>query len=406
VTAETVFVEPVIPMDYNAPLNTSTDGCEDSDFDGKDLKDKIAVIQRGSCDFQTKVRNAQSKGAKAVLIFNEGQEGRQTAVSGSLSADYPEIEIPVFGISYELGRILYEESLNSAVLLHILFSAKDEERETKNLFAETAGGDSSKVVMLGAHLDTVAGSPGMNDNGSGAAALLELALQVGNKDYSPVNKLCFAWWAAEESGLVGSTHYVNSLTASEKANIGMYLNFDMIASKNYYIGVEDGNFSEPESNLSSNIDDAFKAKSGEIEAIFAGYFESKGIISFPSEIDGMTDYLPFAEAGIPFGGLFTGAGGLKTEEESKEFGGTAGQPYDSCYHRACDNMDNISLEALSLNAKAIAHTAQFFAERATLFTGTVKARTARRGENLFTDSDVTEAVYDKFHTDRHVRPVK
>ena len=304
VTAQIIFVDPVVPMASDAADNTSTDGCEDSDFDGKDLKDKIAVIQRGSCDFQTKVRNAESKGAKAVLIFNEGQEGRQMPISGTLEEDSV-IKIPVFGISYELGRILYEESKNSAVTLHIAFIAKDELREAKNLFAETQSGNSSQVIMLGAHLDTVAGTPGINDNGSGAAALIELALQVGNKNYSPTNKLRFAWWAAEESGLVGSTRYVNSLTASEKANIGMYLNFDMIASENYYIGVEDGNFSEPDSGVSVDVDAGVKADSGEIEAAFAGYFESQGIISFPSEIDGMTDYLPFAESNIPFGGLFT-----------------------------------------------------------------------------------------------------
>ena len=102
---------------------------------------------------------------------------------------------------------------------------------TANVLAEKTGTNDDNVVMAGAHLDSVLAGPGINDNGSGSAAILEAAVQLAK--LKPQNTLRFAWWGAEESGLVGSTNYVNGLSQAEKDRIALYLNFDMVGSPNY-----------------------------------------------------------------------------------------------------------------------------------------------------------------------------
>ena len=106
------------------------------------------------------------------------------------------------------------------------------------MLAETSSGRADNVVMVGAHLDSVSRGPGINDNGSGSAAILEVAEAM--RKVKPTNKVRFAWWGAEESGLVGSTNYVNGLSPAEQDKIALYLNFDMIGSPNFGRFVYDG----------------------------------------------------------------------------------------------------------------------------------------------------------------------
>ena len=103
------------------------------------------------------------------------------------------------------------------------------------MIAEKAGTNTDNVVMAGAHLDSVDAGPGINDNGSGSAALLETALQMAK--VKPVNTVRFAWWAAEEAGLLGSAAYVDGLSQAEKDKIALYMNYDMVGSPN---GILDG----------------------------------------------------------------------------------------------------------------------------------------------------------------------
>jgi aminopeptidase Y len=215
---------------------------------------------------------------------------------------------------------------------------------TSNVLAETAGGDPDKVVMVGAHLDSVDQGPGINDNGSGTAAVLETAIQMAK--VKPKNKVRFAWWGAEESGLVGSNYYVANLSSAEKARIALYLNFDMIGSPNYVRFVYDGD--------GSAFGLAGPAGSDAIEAFFTSFYAARGLASEPSEISFRSDYAAFFNNGIPFGGLFTGAEGVKTAAQAAIYGGTAGVAYDPCYHQACDTFANNSDEVLDLNADAVA----------------------------------------------------
>ncbi|MEU0675995.1 M28 family metallopeptidase [Streptomyces sp. NPDC006172] len=205
-----------------------------------------------------------------------------------------------------------------------------------NLIADWPGGDTGQVVMAGSHLDSVTSGAGINDNGTGSAAVLEAALTVARTGYQPTKHLRFAWWGAEELGLVGSRYYVNNLSAANRAKISGYLNFDMIGSPNPGYFVYD--------------DDAA------IEKTFKDYFAGIGV---PTEIetegDGRSDHAPFKSAGVPVGGLFSGASRTKTAAQATKWGGTAGQAFDRCYHSSCDTTANVNDTALNRNADALAY---------------------------------------------------
>ena len=200
--------------------------------------------------------------------------------------------------------------------------------------------------MAGAHLDSVQAGPGVQDNGSGSGAILETAVQMAN--VKPENTVRFAWWGAEELGLVGSTAYVAGLSQEEIDRIALYLNFDMIGSPNFVYFIYDGDDSDgvgagpgPEG-------------SAQIEEFYEDFYTARGLPFVGTDFSGRSDYGPFIAVGIPAGGLFTGAEGIKTEEQAGIWGGTAGDQYDPCYHLACDTFDNISLEALDVNSDAVA----------------------------------------------------
>ncbi|MEV7524985.1 M28 family metallopeptidase [Streptomyces sp. NPDC091371] len=205
-----------------------------------------------------------------------------------------------------------------------------------NLIADWPGGDPNSVLMAGAHLDSVSSGAGINDNGSGSAAVLETALAVSRAQLQPTKHLRFGWWGAEELGLIGSKYYVNQLPTAERAKFAGYLNFDMIGSPNpgYFVYDDDPT----------------------IEQTFKNYFAGLGV---PTEIetegDGRSDHASFKNAGIPVGGLFTGASNTKTSAQAQKWGGTAGQAFDRCYHSSCDNTANINDTALDRNSDAVAY---------------------------------------------------
>lgn len=211
-----------------------------------------------------------------------------------------------------------------------------------NLIADWPGGDPNSIVMAGAHLDSVSVGPGINDNGTGSAGLLEVALAVSSTNLAPNKHLRFGWWGAEELGLVGSTNYVNSLPTAEKAKISAYLNFDMTGSPNpgYFVYSASG---QPAGSL-------------QLQQVLQGYFSSINVPTELTSVGGRSDHAAFARAGIPVGGTFTGAEGIKTSAQAQKWGGSAGVAYDACYHRACDRTTNVNATALDRNTDAIAHT--------------------------------------------------
>lgn len=372
VTAEIGFVDPVIP-----PGN-STDGCEETDFDGIDLQGKIAVIQRGGCTFQKKAQNAENHGALAVLIFNEGGQGETGVFSGTMSSS-SQVTIPTLGTSYTLGEELYNLVNDSqTVILRVMVSTESGTRATSNVIAETPGGNENNVILLGAHLDSVPAGPGINDNGSGSAALLELAKQIAQSGYVPQNKIKFAWWAAEEIGLIGSFHYIEDLAQNDPENfnkLGMNLNFDMIGSPNFVRGINDTDQSDINSGMNST-----PAGCGEIEAAFKTYFDSESLVTIPVGFGG-TDDLGFLYYGIPSCGLFTGASGVKSQAQADLFGGTAGQAYDPCYHTPCDTTINVNQDVYEYNAKAMAYVTRFFGDKTGPLFNESSAQMRKNGPN-------------------------
>ena len=348
---------PVTPVDVVLPpgatANTSTSGCESADFTGFPAGN-VALLQRGTCDFAVKAQNAQAAGASAAVIFNEGQEGRQVRLLGTLSEDTT-ATIPVLGASFAVGSELAGQA---GAVVHITTSTRIESTTSSNVVAQLAprnAAKAGKVVLLGAHLDSVPEGPGINDNGSGTAAILEIAEEMA-ADQAPRNPVRFAFWGAEEAGLVGSTRYVASLSEEESAKIGLNLNFDMLGSPNFVRFVYDGD--------GSAFGTAGPAGSDDIEHTFEAYFASQGLASDPTEFSGRSDYKPFIDAGIAAGGLFSGAEGVKTAEQQARYGGVTGEPYDRCYHKACDTYTNVSTPGLRQLADAAAHATAVYAARA------------------------------------------
>jgi Zn-dependent M28 family amino/carboxypeptidase len=349
VTAELVAVDLLLPPPAEPG---SSSGCEATDFSGLDVTGKVALMQRGTCDFAVKVENAAAAGAAAAVIFNEGQEGRTDVINGTLGTF---AKIPAVDTSFALGSSLANGVTNgpTGTSVHVKTTTHAEPRTSTNVVAELAGIEKKKVVMAGAHLDSVTEGPGIQDNGTGSATLLELARQYSALGIQPENTLRFGWWGAEEEGLIGSTNYVAGLGKKQAKKIALYLNFDMIGSPNFARMIYDGDGSE--------FDVPGPKGSDAIERNFERYFKSQDLATIETEFDGRSDYLPFTDAGIPAGGLFTGAEAVKTQEQPKLFGGTAGVAFDPCYHQACDTVKNVSKRGLSQMSDAVADAVHLYA---------------------------------------------
>jgi Zn-dependent M28 family amino/carboxypeptidase len=346
----------VQPVDTTAsPTDTSTSGCEASDFTSF-VPGNIALVQRGTCTFRVKASNAEAAGAAAVVIFNRGTTGSAGLIVGTLGS--PGIGIPVLGTTFAVGEALY--SADGSVVARVFTSTVSEVRTTSNVLADTPGGRADKVVVVGGHLDSVPEGPGIVDNGSGVATILEIARRLNSVvnihktgGGGLQNKVRFAFWGAEEFGLLGSRHYVGSLSPEERSAITLNLNFDMIASSNGVRFVMDGD--------GSTFGVPGPGRSGEIEQVFLDYFASQGLATVPRELDGRSDWVAFTERGIGAGSISTGSDQVKTEEQAEIFGGTAGIIMHPCYHTPCDRLDTVHRTFLDQMADAAAHATLWFA---------------------------------------------
>jgi len=324
--------------------NTSTSGCEAADFAGFPAGN-IALLQRGTCTFEIKAENAAAAGAVGIVIFNQGNTAapdRNGIPAVTLTANNTS-GIPVIGTTYALGVTL---SNTAGLRMRVFANTLRQTLPTYNVIAEKTGANDDNVVMAGAHLDSVLAGPGINDNGSGSAAILEVAQQVAK--LSTQNTLRFAWWGAEESGLVGSTNYVNGLSQAEKDRIALYLNFDMVGSPNYIFMTQDAD----QSSFTAPV--AVPDGSVEIEDLLESFYTLRGEPYDDAAFDGRSDYQAFILNDIPAGGLFTGAEVPKTAEQQSIWGGTTGAQFDPCYHAACDTFANNNDHALDVNADAVA----------------------------------------------------
>ncbi|RII11970.1 Aminopeptidase S [Streptomyces sp. YIM 130001] len=325
-----------------------TTGCQAEDYAAGDYDGRIALIQRGACSFAEKQNAAAEAGAVGAVIYNN-EEG---ALSGTIGST-DDAKIPTGGVTRAEGQKLAAAAEAGEVVVNLEVRELQEERETRNVIAETPGGKTDNTVMLGAHLDSVTEGAGINDNASGTAGLLEVAVELaqetrGHPHEQLRNKVRFALWSAEENGLVGSEKYVEKLTDAQRENIALYLNFDMIASPNAAQFVYDGDDSDNEGEGPG------PEGSAQLERDITEFLDRRGDPHEGTDFDGRSDYGPFIAAGIPAGGTFTGAEGIKSEDQAARYGGEAGVAYDACYHSACDDLDNIDMVSFGVNIDVIA----------------------------------------------------
>jgi Zn-dependent M28 family amino/carboxypeptidase len=326
---------PLLPLDFDVD-GTGRDGpgCEPSTFDGMP-KGQIVLLRPGPCFTRDQVVAAADAGAAAVLLAYPEFTPRLGLRRPTLLS--PEgIGVPAIALTDDAGRRLAAAGEGATVSLEV--RAETPVRKLRNVIAQTSEGDPLNVVIAGGHLDSVIDGPGINDNGSGVATLLEVAEELAASD--PQNKVRFAFWAGEEYGLLGSRHYVDALSPLQIEDIAVYLNFDMLGSPNHVPFVYD-NSGAPEG-------------SDAVTDVFMEYLASTEEPGEPFDLTGRSDHFAFEQAGVRVGGLFSGAEELKTEEQASDYGGEGGEPLDACYHQACDDIDNIDVRALELLARAAA----------------------------------------------------
>ena len=345
--------------------SSSTSGCTAADFNSS-MQDRIALIQRGGCNFGVKVQNAQAAGAKGVIIFNEGNPGRTDLLVGSLvdAAGNPIVPtIPVAFINFADGvNLLDQFQHGTPPEMNISIEAiVDPNRDDWNVIAESKGGDKNHVVVVDAHLDAIYGA-GMLDNASGSATILDVAQKM--KNVEPRNKLRFIWFGGEELGLLGSAYYVNNLSSSELSHIGYDLDADVTATPNYTIGVLDPAGPDLFSGVSTNTfpNRVYKASTVARDQAIA-YFDSIGKNHELFSPQG-TDAFSFNAIGIPASGLLTGQDCCKNQDEVDLFGGFLGNfegnipSFDGgCVDNAflwCDNLSNNDPDVLTFMSKAFA----------------------------------------------------
>ncbi|KAF2454524.1 hypothetical protein BDY21DRAFT_387602 [Lineolata rhizophorae] len=346
---------------------TGEAGCAVDGYEGYDVEGKIVLAERGPCPDGTtlsgRVRPAAAAGAVGIIIYNSSP-GNVTA--GTLVAPDPDF-VPAGFINMDDGEALRSRlAAGEELTAHFQQTQLIETRISQNFLAETKAGDPNNVIMLGAHLDSVKAGPGINDDGSGTSLILELFTAL--EKYNIKNKVRFAWWGAEENGLVGSTFYTDNLNTTQADKILAYLNFDMVSRG--YFGVFDGD--------GSTHGLVGPPGSGVIEELFVEDLTSKGIEVTPAEFSGGSDYATFMEnLEIAVGGLHTGTG---IEQ-------------DPCYHQPCDTYDNVNATVLTINAKAAAH---------------VLATLAMVGDELIPKSNSTSersampVAWTQFEDQRHV----
>lgn len=377
----------VLPVDDdNSDLAGGQLGCQASDFDDS-AEGALVLVSRGECAFGDKTKAATEAGAAAVIIYNNDKENPDEELNATLG-ERMEGSAPTVTVTYNVGSDLLKKvedggaeagaetgsqtdaeaglgqgadeadeaeggqaEAQDAAALTADFTLETEfvTETTWNVIAETKAGDHDNVQMFGAHLDGVEEGPGVNDNGSGSAALLASAEALAEQPTEVDNAIRFGWWGAEEVGLVGSTEYVASLDDAELGKIKSYMNFDMIGSDNYIVGTLDSDGSDVPIPDGVNVPEG----SAELEKVFTDYFADIDQPNVGTDFSGRSDYQAFIDNGIPASGLFSGADGTKTAEEAEMFGGTVGAKHDTNYHQATDTIENVSKESIDIFAPAI-----------------------------------------------------
>ncbi|HEY9265843.1 MAG TPA: M28 family metallopeptidase [Mycobacterium sp.] len=330
-------------------------GCTVADYGSVSVKGAIAVVDDSGCSIVAKQNVALAEGAVGMLVVSRASPTKPVGAPPSLFSPgyYNNLTVPVGIVDPAADAALRRTDAPVTLLL-------DNEpvmTTSRNVIAQTKSGDPGNVILAGAHLDSVRSGPGINDNGSGVAAVLETALQLGPEPTAG-NAVRFAFWGSEEISADGSTSYVRSLTEEQVDGIALYLNFDMIASPNAGYFTDDGDQSAQTSPVAAGVPDG----SAGIERTLAGRLNLAGVRPADLPLGRNTDYAPFLAAGIPVGGVTTGSSQLKTEVQSRLWGGRAGAAFDPNYHTSRDTIDNVDRDALGIMAATAAFAVGTYAQ--------------------------------------------
>lgn len=306
----------------------------------------VNMADEDECTMNDVMDAAIEGGSKAlVILLQKGKDLPSYKIKEFVFRATPR-DIPIYYLRYDIGISMVEpiSSGMATITSEMNFTSRSE--KSYNMIIETKNGNPDAVVMLGAHMDSVAAGPGINDNGSGVAGVLEIARLAGkyNKLKNPINKIRFIFFAYEEYGLVGSAYYVNSLSQHERDSIVAFMNTDMPASPNYVLYLSDYKtalFGSEEGNYYLN------------NVLLGKYLNSIGEEYDLRPLNASSDQLNFWKIGIPTVEICGGAGGLKTEEQYRMFGGMVGAPYDPCYHKACDTDLNLNYHSFKVLSKKI-----------------------------------------------------
>ncbi|KAI8329339.1 hypothetical protein BC941DRAFT_443274 [Chlamydoabsidia padenii] len=335
---------------YLIPVDDACHSFDTSTLTKLQQQSWIAVAKSGKCSSTEKARLAQQQGARAILII-----GDNTANSNKS----PETSIPAGTLSTKASKTLLDSFKGQAfIFANLKMSNIVVPVLTYNIIAETKMGNKSNVIMMGAHTDSVKAGPGIDDDGSGMTAALEIATHLDQTNV--VNAIRFCWWTGEEEGILGSSAYMESLTQQQKQNIALYLNADMIGSPNYVNLVYDGNEEQappgfqPAPPGSKAIQEAF-------EQYFDENKQAHELIGL-NVVEKQSDAKPFYDAMIPSGGVSTGFTDIKTHKEQEEYGGQVGVAHDPCYHKSCDTLKNINSAGFLLHTRAYAHLIEMYGQ--------------------------------------------
>jgi Zn-dependent M28 family amino/carboxypeptidase len=310
------------------------------------------LVDRGSCPFGAKQAVAAERGAAAVIIANN-EDGDEM---GGTLGEATEVKVPVISVTKAAGAQLREQQ---GAPVTIKLNAGLRVEKTRNVIAQTATGSTADVVMVGAHLDSVAEGPGINDNGSGVAAVLETALQLGSSP--PVrNAVRFGFWGAEEYGTLGSANYVESLDVEALKDIALYLNFDMIGSPNAGYFTYDGDQSTKPGER-QGVPRIPEGAAG-IERTFVAYLDRAGKPAEDTSFDGRSDYDPFTKSGVPAGGLFSGAEEKKSVQQAELWGGQSDEAFDRNYHKDTDTLEHVDRTAVEILGGGVAYAVGLYAQ--------------------------------------------
>ncbi|RAH68556.1 aminopeptidase [Aspergillus aculeatinus CBS 121060] len=327
---------------YGPLVAVANHGCESSDYPDN-LSGAIAFISRGTCPFGTKSDLAGKAGAIAAVVYNN----EKGDLSGTLGTPTPD-HVATFGISDSDAAPVLEQLKKGEKVDGIAYvDGIVQTIITTNIIAQTVEGDPNNIVMAGAHSDSVAEGPGINDDGSGTLTLLELATKLTH--FSVNNCVRLAWWAGEEEGLLGSDYYVSQLTPEENRKIRQFQDYDMLAGPNFAYQVY---------NATNAVN---PVGSEELRNLYVDFYEAHDLNYTYIPFDGRSDYDAFIRNGIPGGGVATGAEGVKTKEEEEMFGGKAGEWYDPNYHQIGDDVSNVNLTAWEVNTKLVGHSIATYA---------------------------------------------